>query len=1637
MDNKNSKKSLILRVGGLVAAAVAAGLIFTHSWADPQDDAAFTCASAVNVMDCIKQTGTGVNAPLQEGGITSIPINSQALGFTGPVTVGLRYDNYLAWILDVGYAQAYKNTAAAFKLSAGLNERRANVTLGYAITPKQQIKLTYEYLAQNLPFDYAAGTVNQWVNQNALGGAYQYMLNYGILSALEVSANYTKAQSKELSTVDMYTDNVLTQLDYRRIAGGTQENVMGGVTLTPFQGTILKVGAGYSSLSFDTKWESNEANAVLAYNVDLSQLLTPTLMVGAGVGTTAAGSTYTAKVSKILPWSLEAALIGQYTATTSDIPSATTMTASLSYPAPKTYTNAFSQGLSNLKSWVQTPVIYNTRVLAKAEEKLVAVNISYSQIPAQPIPVGTLLTPLYTKDYFSYSSDVYDKIIYNISTITNKADGKQIDPSLNNLNLVAVPVDSFNYQIKSTAPTTPTMLTNGQNAAYTVTLQAQGYRNGAVVTQQNGNFDVNVEVNKNIPAPSWNTKATLTSGVAGQPYPTTSPGNTDLRTLVVDNSGLPPPGDSYTFQITPGGTADNYVKINGNYLIGNGNSFPPSTATYNIILHVTSLASGNSPPDQSYNLTVTATSQNPTWTNQNTPNATISKPYSQNLADPSYIDSGYAGSTMTFKCTTCSNTDGQGNYILPITGLILTKNGFIQGTATDINQINLTPTPPFTVVATNDLTTKASQPKDFTIALKPDNTMPAPTWNNNAGTEYAPANLTSNIGAYNQDLNNYFNGSASGDQLTYTLNSKGTCNWLANLDSSNTHYLKNNAAITQPTSDCGISITVKSTLSGNSSTFAGSTGKVLRVLGAGPTWTKTTLPDLTYLSSNNLPIDLSTYVTNSSDSTDTFTFTLATGSQLPGGLSLSSDGKITGQPTDINTINSQYHPVTIPVTILATSVKYPSQSPSSQTFTVNIKQNTSLAFNPSWTGTLPQAINTQPYQGVNLGTYITVGNDKIENYVLTSQTCYNSWLSMLDATAGTLGTATGVYVGVASATGGNTSCTATITVSSLASGKTQPFTQPITIIVGPKWLKNTLPTNFPVYYGTTAYSVNIDSTYVTSQTGDNVTIVAAPSPAVKPDWVTVPSTSTNSAPITTNNTLNVNDVISQDTCNTANVSDPTKPYVLTLQASDRSGFSQQSFVICLLPNSSLTAPVYVPENNSAVALPQSISGNPYPAININPYDPTSKTADNPNGDKYLTFTKQGSNQISDNLTFTLTDNSGCPWLLLSNNGTLSSTAKVTTSCQFTFTVKSTAMGVTLPFNGRITLGGTAPSWNSIPNQTIKLTVTDPSQAGAINLSNYLVPGNGANLAVQVTADDKPSYLNNWTIKVDGQGKFYLVRAIQNFQSAPALDAADVDTSDRRLTQNLTVTASTNVGPPASTTVNVTVQPDTTLIYKWMGNSAYTGTIGDPQQYFTIMDPANPQNDLIKTYTSDGSTLILNDVIQMAYGTGGSSAFFQSYSARQIYYVNCNNCGAPTVRNNYFMVQNYSGSLSNTDAGTYPGTNNDTPTPHQTPGANLRGIYSQARGGSTNKADCYPAPNGSCPANASNVNAPSLPGINLTLYAKLAWSKTNASILYDQLDNSNIINLNGMMDNTFVSNLRFEFQDGPWPRETGRFKTNRC
>lgn len=331
----------------------------------------------------------------------ALPLNSDLLGWSGPVKAALRYDSELSWIVGLDYVQMLSESVGiSIKTGLGPRERRANITAGFAITPNQQIKATYEYLAQDLDFNFTTGTTREWVDQNAFGAAYQYLLRNEILHSIELSGYTVRANSKNLSDVVYNVQtagNETTSYDvnYRRIAGGTENTVEAALKMLLTKHTSLTVGGGYSSLSYDTQYEDNQAKKTIAYQTHLTHLLSDKFKLMTGIDSTASGTTQTAELRHIFN-NIELSLKGEHMSSDS-LPSSNSMTVGISYPAPKAYSVEPFGNMLELKNWLEKPVVYKARVLAIKDEKVIHV-LPTSDDFVQTIYTGpTGLTPDITK----------------------------------------------------------------------------------------------------------------------------------------------------------------------------------------------------------------------------------------------------------------------------------------------------------------------------------------------------------------------------------------------------------------------------------------------------------------------------------------------------------------------------------------------------------------------------------------------------------------------------------------------------------------------------------------------------------------------------------------------------------------------------------------------------------------------------------------------------------------------------------------------------------------------------------------------------------------------------------------------------------------------------------------------------------------------------------------------------------------------------------------------------------------------------------------------------------------------------------------------------------------------------------------
>jgi hypothetical protein len=441
------------------------------------------CQKAPNPDECLRRLAIQQGTPVSFD-VTNYPLTSDLLGLSGPVSFMLRYDQELGAILGVDYLQMFNESfGVSTKFTLGGKERRANITTGFAMSPDQQVKFTYEYLAQNLNFDFASGAVQEWVDQHAIGGAYQYLLRHEILHSFEVSGYTVRANSNDLPSIAFNpagfgTDGGTYNVNYRRIAGGTENTLQAALNLLPLKDTALTVGAGYSSLTYGTQYEASPSNSGLAYKVEVTHILTPKTKLIGSVNAVASGREHNIGISHILPQGVEVAIKGQYIAGEAGLPDSKNVALNFTYPAPQQYSlGTFANGLQELRNWIEKPVVYKTRVLAIKDEMVRSYDFSADDLGEQTIYLNLAdreITPVSTVGKF-FIQDPELQVTF-AATITCPA----TDPgcSLNSLHLqldTSVPNQATLVSTANVDTSNP-VTTSGN--PYVITITGTGTRAG-------------------------------------------------------------------------------------------------------------------------------------------------------------------------------------------------------------------------------------------------------------------------------------------------------------------------------------------------------------------------------------------------------------------------------------------------------------------------------------------------------------------------------------------------------------------------------------------------------------------------------------------------------------------------------------------------------------------------------------------------------------------------------------------------------------------------------------------------------------------------------------------------------------------------------------------------------------------------------------------------------------------------------------------------------------------------------------------------------------------------------------------------------------------------------------------------------
>jgi|GEM_PF-1115709 len=223
---------------------------------------------------------------------TSIPNNSpNPKTFLGPslslsVTKGISED-----------------TAFSIAGEGGPKLMRVSGTLGWELTYYQRLKATAEFLREKLTYSFYTGRVNEWMNQGALGLAYEYDFHDAIPydTKLSLSGYVAHAPSKTLSTQNVTFINSMgasqSETVARRIAGSNAAGVSPGVTIVPWEGTSATLQVNYDSVRYDTSNGAASDAKGVGGTVSLSQALSEDVSLGLSAGVRAPFNDYEGNIT--------------------------------------------------------------------------------------------------------------------------------------------------------------------------------------------------------------------------------------------------------------------------------------------------------------------------------------------------------------------------------------------------------------------------------------------------------------------------------------------------------------------------------------------------------------------------------------------------------------------------------------------------------------------------------------------------------------------------------------------------------------------------------------------------------------------------------------------------------------------------------------------------------------------------------------------------------------------------------------------------------------------------------------------------------------------------------------------------------------------------------------------------------------------------------------------------------------------------------------------------------------------------------------------------------------------------------------------------------------------------------------------
>lgn len=268
-------------------------------------------------------------------------------------------------------------TAAMTAVEVGPRNYRVSGTVGMAVNPRNRLKMTGEWLWQDIDYSFLTSVSRQWVQQSAVGVGYQFVLNNRFINYLDLSGYYSHAPSKNLASVDFIdvaTGNIFVNL--RRIAGSNAGGISPGVHFIPWRGAEGSLAANWDDVQYDTVNTAKRTAKGFGGTLGLTQALQAygqNFKLGASAAFRAPFDYYGVEADWVKPLPTSLLTLGifvDYTRGKQTLVNTSLVGINLSYaidtPAP-IVNNAWAVKPDSLLAWVSQPAVYMPQVLAVSD----------------------------------------------------------------------------------------------------------------------------------------------------------------------------------------------------------------------------------------------------------------------------------------------------------------------------------------------------------------------------------------------------------------------------------------------------------------------------------------------------------------------------------------------------------------------------------------------------------------------------------------------------------------------------------------------------------------------------------------------------------------------------------------------------------------------------------------------------------------------------------------------------------------------------------------------------------------------------------------------------------------------------------------------------------------------------------------------------------------------------------------------------------------------------------------------------------------------------------------------------------------------------------------------------------------------